>query len=135
MKRLLTIVFLRLYAVNLGRRRRSSAGTAYSDTMAIMGYVLVVPVFTLLLILVAVSGPGHLRVFFESKVLTFGSLFAVGIPLLYLINRHCREFVNTPDLADPYRSPRTRLISLAGVIIIPCVWVLIVGFWLWRYGQ
>lgn len=127
MKRLLTVMFLRLYALNLGRGSRNSPEDACNDSVMQFGMVLVPPVYTVLLSVVSLTGRENLSRFVDSKPAMIGGVLAMGLPLFYWINRSFGSFSHSPELAEPYMASRTRFATGVGFVLIPLIWFVVTG--------
>jgi hypothetical protein len=121
MKRLLTIVFLRIYAYNLGRNWRNSPDVACSDAVLVMCMLCVIPMGSIVSVTAALTGESHLRQLMHSNLMLYGVAFALVSPVFYWLTKVFGRFAETPELARPYMAPRTRLLSFIGMTLTPIV--------------
>jgi hypothetical protein len=119
MKRLLIIVFLRIYACNLGRKWRNSPEVACSDAILVMCILCIAPMAPIVFFSAALTGAVHLRQFMHSNLMLYGVAFAILLPLFYWLTKTFSRFAETPELAKPYMAPRTRLLSFIGMTLTP----------------
>jgi len=119
MKRLLTIVFLRIYAYNLGRNWRNSPDIACSDAILVMCMLCVVPMAPIVFFIAALTGPSRLQQFMHSNLMLWGVALAIVVPLLHWLTKAFGRFAETPERARPYLAPRTRLVSFIAMTLTP----------------
>lgn len=100
----LRYVFLRLYGMNLERKWRNSPDKACDDAVAQTMVTLVVPCSALLAIPLAIFVGVDSKAFHDSA----RWLILAVAALLYLLTRSFIKCARAPELADPFRSKKSR---------------------------
>jgi len=128
-------VFLRLYAQNLARGRRSEPEAACSDAVMQTAMFVGLPTVSTMWIVASLVWPG-----FSQHVSQFDATFlapSIGLGLLvaYWINSQFGGYSSLPHAADAYRGKNTPIIRML-FIAVPVVWVVLVGLMLhWIAGH
>lgn len=124
--RLLTVSFLRLFALNLGRSFRNTPDKAFDDAVMQLSTVMIIPLVLIAfkiwrLIPWVLRGPSSATIFFlvTGMVLVF--------PLQSWLDRRFATFRQQPEAAAPYRRDtepiKTVLGFLLSMLIVICVTV------------
>ena len=129
---LCTLIFLRLYARNLERHRRREPEAACSDAIMQTGMFVSVPVVSTAWLVAVLIWPG-----FSRHVGALDATFlvpSIGLTLLitYWVSRQFRGYYLTPGVADKYRTGARVSITQITFILVPVLWVVVVGLALHR---
>ena len=111
-------VFLRLYAFNMGRRFRSRPDQACNDAVMQLSTALVVPLGLVAACVVQfIPGANDLV---RTKAAPVWILVALLVwPLVVWIGRRFDHYRAMPAAADRFSSPRERLTTIIGLVLIP----------------
>ena len=117
MNRILDHLFLRLFALTLGRSYRNSADSACNDAIMLTGVVLALPLaFVWTGLAVAMPFIGKPRLSVGSVVVLLSSI----VPLMYVVNRRFTTYRLSPKAAARYSSRSQRIgtfVALIGLLM------------------
>ena len=108
-----TYVFLRLFALTLGRSYRNSPDSACDDAIMLTGVVLTMPLLFLYV------GIASLVPYIGEHIVGLASIFVVLLfvaPLMYLVNKKFTGFRRKPSEAAPYSNRYQRVTTFAVLV-------------------
>jgi len=115
MNGMLKYVYLRLFALTLGRSYRNSPDNACDDAIMLTGVVLTVP------LVFVFTGIAVLFPYVGKHIVSIGSVFIVlllVVPLMYTVNRKFTTYRRNPAAAAPYSTPTQRAGTFAVLIAL-----------------
>ena len=114
--RLLTVLFLRLFAMNLGRSYRNAPAKAFDDAVAQLSAISAIPVAWMIaeiwpLIPWLHRDPSYRTLFFIIAIVIF------VFPASSWLERRFTTYKQRPEAADPYRTERERIKTTIGYLV------------------
>jgi hypothetical protein len=124
---MLTTIFLRLYAFNLGRSFRSAAPQACGDALMQLMLLFIVPLWVVL---------GSMATWLRGSVpgVHFGNMSFILVTAAFLLPlnlwalRQFSRYKNTPDAAIRYCSTRERYKSAIAMALFPILLLVVLGW-------
>jgi len=104
LNRTLDALFLRLYAKNLSRSRRSDPANACSDTEIQMSTILILAVALLVLLIGSLLTPAVLLSWIHARDPMFGFLFVVTLVIASWVHWRFGKYERSPELAANFRT-------------------------------
>lgn len=127
LNRVLLRMFLRFYGFNLGRSKRNSAGEACSD--AIMNMIIILSSVFICVPLIALSQflpnlQGNIKGGTANFILL---VFLLIVPISIWLNKKFKGYEKSPEMADSYRAPLTRVMTVLFLLLFPVICVTVTG--------
>jgi hypothetical protein len=127
MKRWIEILFLRFYAANLSRSRRSGAGDACRDAITQLGAIAGVAILVIMATAASIVSPGWLRHLYDKDAEFIVIAIIPAIAFAIWSNRTFSKFSETPQLADRYKSPSSVRLTNVLYVALPVVLILLLA--------
>jgi hypothetical protein len=113
--KLLTYIYLRLFAFTLGRKSRNSADNACDDAIMLTGIALSVPLLFVYL------GIACLAPNVGKHIVGVGAIITVVVvigPLMYWVNRQFTHYRLAPSAATPFGAGYQRAITIVTLLVV-----------------
>ena len=124
MKAICRYIFLRLYARNLGRSRRSEPQAACSDAIMQTAMFVGLPVVSSAWVAVTLVWPPFFTHIGRRDATFLVPSIALGLLVAYWINHEFARYSATPQVADAYRT-QNKAITQILFSVLPVLWLLL----------
>jgi hypothetical protein len=118
-------MFLRIYAKNLSRSFRGEPANACTDSEIQMTTMILLSVGALFLIVGSLLFPNYLRQFVNGGSSSIAVLLVMTIGVAFSVHARFGRFERTPQLAQAYKSPKSRLGARLAYWAIGLAWLVI----------
>jgi hypothetical protein len=124
---LLAQIFIRLYARNLERSNRADPDEAYSDALAQTGAFVGLFAISTVWFTTAFFWHAHYSTLSHDPRY-FVASFAFSALVVYPMIKRCKQYELTPQIVDPYRSPKDVWLTRILFMVTPVLWICLWGF-------
>ncbi len=120
-------VVLRFNAANLSRGRRNDPVTACNDAIAQFAALSVTVVITLYVVVSLLVSKSWLDRLFAMDGRAIAPIIVASIGLSFWARRAFLPYKNSPQDAEPYKSPSAVKITNVLYVVIPLAWLIMIG--------